>query len=522
MFKLVAVGGKLRGKEFILNDGENVLGRASDLEHMINAEGVSKRHMAITVNGDTAFLQDLDSSNGTFVNGQLSKKKTLKNGDKIALPNVIFQLVYVKEKKIIVKKKVAKANEEEGGEEGYDDKEVMPKELLPRLKFIFRKRIMTILHGFNEQYEWNVMIAILLFLLIAINIALTIGPVLYDARRLLIVEIAERGAQYAKEVARANSSALGMGNLSRVNTSFLESDAQGVQGYELIDLEGRIVRPFSKQNSYTQDSFTVEAMNFFKRSENSNRNFIQVTGDSEIGIARAISQVNAAVGAEEVVGIIAIRFKPSTLKAESAQSTVAYLESLVTTALVAIFFFGFIYYLTIKPLQEMRHQIEEVLRGKRKELESKLLMSELAPLRNTINSILQRIRELQNDSTGDMADLEEDGAYVRTLYEFMQGSQGAVMILNSEKLIEHLNSEAEDLTGIRESASSGSSLLDSARDQGFAATVIDLCDQSANNDGSNQNEIYELTGKNYNIHVSSLIGKDNFAKAFYITFVLDN
>ena len=30
MFKLVVVGGRLRGKEFILNDGENVIGREAD------------------------------------------------------------------------------------------------------------------------------------------------------------------------------------------------------------------------------------------------------------------------------------------------------------------------------------------------------------------------------------------------------------------------------------------------------------------------------------------------------------
>lgn len=94
-----------------------------------------------------------------------------------------------------------------------------------------------------------------------------------------------------------------------------------------------------------------------------------------------------------------------------------------------------------------------------------------------------------------------------------------VMILNSEKVIEHLNPEAEDLIGIRENASAGQSILDTARDQGFAATIIDLCDQSANNEGCNQRENYEIGGKSISINVSALIGKDRFAKAFYITFV---
>jgi nitrogen fixation/metabolism regulation signal transduction histidine kinase len=175
--------------------------------------------------------------------------------------------------------------------------------------------------------------------------------------------------------------------------------------------------------------------------------------------------------------------------------------------------------MTIRPLEEMRNQIERVLRGRQKELESKTLFKEIHPLRNTINSILMRIKELQNTDSGEVQTLEEDGPYLRSLVEFMAGAQGPVMILNSEKIIQHINPEAEDLVGLRETASAGLSILDTARDQGFAATIIDLCDQSANNEGCNQKEIYEIGGKQMEINVNALIGKDRFAKGFYITFV---
>ena len=82
-----------------------------------------------------------------------------------------------------------------------------------------------------------------------------------------------------------------------------------------------------------------------------------------------------------------------------------------------------------------------------------------------------------------------------------------------------MNPQCEDLIGIRENASAGQSILDTARNQGFAATVIDLCDRSASNDGSNQRENYEIGGSEHAINVSALIGKDKFAKGFYITFV---
>jgi hypothetical protein len=79
--------------------------------------------------------------------------------------------------------------------------------------------------------------------------------------------------------------------------------------------------------------------------------------------------------------------------------------------------------------------------------------------------------------------------------------------------------QAEDLTGIRESVGAGVALLDVARDQGFAATILDLCEQSATNGGVCQKGNYELTGIPHQIFINSLMGKDNFAKAFYITFI---
>jgi hypothetical protein len=521
MFKLVAVGGKLRGKEYVLADGENTLGRASDCSHQIVADGISKKHLQITVNNETAFIEDLGSSNGTIVNGKVIKKLTIKDGDKIALPNVILQVVYVLEKKVVVKKKVTKGQESE--EESYNDAEhvePMPASLAAKPIWFFKNKIMPIIYSFNEQYEWAALVGILLFIFIAINITLTILPVLRDSKQLLIKEIALRGKQYAAEVDRLNNVALRDKKLDQVYTGFLEGeDAEGVQSYKLFDIEGRVYRPVSELNTIVNDPFSVEASKFYRVEKNQDREIIQDLGNNVIGIARAIKAHDKNLGRDIVVAVITIYFSPTSLAREASNNSKAYLESLITSAMVAIIFFGFVYYMTTKPLEDLRFQTERVLRGRQKEVNTKVLFRELSPLRNTVNSILARIKELQSAESGEVQTLEEDGPYLRTLKEFMIGAQGPTMILNSEKIIMHLNPECEDLVGIRENASAGQSILDCARDQGFAATVIDLCDQSANNEGCNQKEDYEIAGKIMRINVSALIGKDKFAKGFYITFV---
>jgi hypothetical protein len=520
MLKLVAVGGRLRGKEFILHEGDNTIGRAPDCDHQIAVEGVSKKHLRITVNGETAFAEDLGSANGTLVNSKIIKKTTLKDGDKIVLPNLILQVVYVLEKKVIIKKRVLKNGEDE---DSYDDlnlAEPMPDNLLAKPIWIFKHKIMPLIYGFNQTYEWSALVGILLFLFIALNISLTILPVLRDSKKLLIKEIALRGKQYAAEVDHLNSSHLRNKNLDHIRTDFLEGeDAEGVQSYKLYDLEGRVYRPLSSLNTVVRDTFSVDAQKFYKNESNQDLEVIQDLGNNQIGIARAIKAHDEKLGREVVVAIITIIFSPSSLAREASNNSKAYLESLITSAIVAIFFFGIVYYMTIRPLEEIRSQIEAVLRGRQKELNSSIMFKEIHPLRSTINSILTRIKELQSVGGDEVQNLEEDGPYLRTLKEFMEGAQGPVMILNSEKIIQYLNPECEDLVGIRENSSAGQSILDTARDQGFAATVIDLCDRSANNEGCNQKENYEIGGKDTTINVSALIGKDKFAKGFYLTFV---
>jgi hypothetical protein len=516
VFKLVAVGGRLRGKEIILNDGVNLFGRAVDSDHVMEVDGVSKKHMQITVNGNNCFLEDLGSSNGTFVNGKLIKKKTVTDSDRIALPNVIFQLVYVTEKKKVIKKKVLKSDEEEF----IDFKESKPTDFLGKIKYQFKYNAMKVIYSFNEQYEWNVMLGILMFIFVCGNIYLSIGPVLIESEGMVYSEIIARGKQYAEEVARKNAVHLSRGDLQQIDTAFMNKlQGDGVESYELFDMDGRIVRPAKNIDNIVNDIFSVAAKNKLSKVTHLKNSYVDVgLEDGVIGVAKTLMVSNLKTGQNEPVGIVAIRFKPDAIARFSAMKSTSYLTALIYSSVLAVFFYGFIYYLTIKPIEEIRFQAEEVMRGKRKELTSVNLFVEFNSLRNSFNTVLQKNRELRNEDVGEFVDIEEDVTYVEILKEVMNGTDGPSLILNSEKNVEFVNEAAGDLTGMRENLIQGENILDCASNEGFAGTLLKLCDDSANNNGTSQTEFYELEGDPYIINVMSLIGKDNFAKAYYITF----
>jgi PAS domain-containing protein len=523
MYKLVVIGGRLRGQEYVLKSGDNIIGRDSSCDVQISLDGISKKHLNIIITEDVLYVQDLGSSNGTFLNNKLVKRSTTKNGDKIGLPNAVLQLVYVQEKKIVITKKVAIHKEKDESIEEMLAGGIPPESLVEKLFWLFRYKLMKPLHGLNQEYEWRYMLGIATALFAIATITLTISPVLQDSRNILMKEIANRGEHYAKEIARINAVSLEQGQIDRVDTKFLDDEnEEGVVSYELFDLGGRIVRPISKMNEVTNDPFSVKTREELNKGKGKNL-YIKLLDDNQIGIGKVITAINSKTGNVEPVGYIAIRFAPTSLVTEASNSARAYFESLITSLLVGVLFFGVIYYLTLRPFEELRYQIEDAMRGKRRNLESLLLFEELAPVRNSANSIIQRLRELQRDENEiDPNDIESDESYVNTMIEFMQGSAGPVIVLNSNKNLVKINSGAEDLCGIRQSMSEGMNILDITKERGFAATLIELCDNSANNMGTSQQGHYELQGKQYNVFVNSLIGKDGFSKAFYITMVLDN
>ena len=73
-------------KTFPLAAGDNIVGRDPRCAIWIDASGVSRRHAKVTMIGDRAALEDLGSSNGTFLKGQrITAAQALTNGDVIEL-----------------------------------------------------------------------------------------------------------------------------------------------------------------------------------------------------------------------------------------------------------------------------------------------------------------------------------------------------------------------------------------------------------------------------------------------------
>jgi hypothetical protein len=73
------------GKRHDLDKRQSVIGRSKDCDIRLSDPNVSRRHAEVRQEGATYWLVDLDSTNGTSVNGRRLKRVKLENGDTITV-----------------------------------------------------------------------------------------------------------------------------------------------------------------------------------------------------------------------------------------------------------------------------------------------------------------------------------------------------------------------------------------------------------------------------------------------------
>ena len=88
------ISGKYQGGEFpIAADKQILVGRSSDLDMVLVEDMVSRKHARIVMQGDQIWIEDLGSTNGTFVNGEKIKRARLKEGDRVLIGTSILKLI---------------------------------------------------------------------------------------------------------------------------------------------------------------------------------------------------------------------------------------------------------------------------------------------------------------------------------------------------------------------------------------------------------------------------------------------
>ena len=90
---LVGIAGPLNGSTFALDEAEVCIGREAGNQVSVSSAWISRRHCALRREGDRVVVHDLESRNGTFVNGVPVQCQELKHGDLLTVGDCSFRFV---------------------------------------------------------------------------------------------------------------------------------------------------------------------------------------------------------------------------------------------------------------------------------------------------------------------------------------------------------------------------------------------------------------------------------------------
>lgn len=91
---LVILSGCDRGKQFKLNQSSNIFGRNAEADIVIGDPKISRKHGLLKISTDGILLEDLQSTNGTFVAGERIQKYWLSMHDRILVGDTIMRIDY--------------------------------------------------------------------------------------------------------------------------------------------------------------------------------------------------------------------------------------------------------------------------------------------------------------------------------------------------------------------------------------------------------------------------------------------
>jgi len=92
-WKLQAITGEFTGQEISI-DRDMLVGRHQDADLLLQVAEISRRHAALLLKDQLLWVQDLNSSNGTFVNDiRIEQEKQLHDGDIVQFASFKFSVL---------------------------------------------------------------------------------------------------------------------------------------------------------------------------------------------------------------------------------------------------------------------------------------------------------------------------------------------------------------------------------------------------------------------------------------------
>lgn len=421
MWAIRVLNGAQAGKIFPLKMGKNIIGRAPHCEVNFKAVGVSKEHAQIFITDDKIILSDLNSRNGTFVNGVKIQNQRVGLGDKVSLNDMIFDILKLPDVAMIAPQQTGirpnsfqtqgpsnwgsaapqmppqftapqsyphpypqnEMHAEQGAAPGNQSLGEIIESLQKNIETYIESVALPGIYKFAQSMEYRWVIGVFIGLFILMVTMLSTIPMTATISHSIEAESMRRAVTIARGLAQVNRQAV-IENLEvSVNIKTAEIE-DGVSVAAVISAkDGHVIAP---ANLRQQDGDNQ----FFREARREGKEFHKSLGNSIVGASTPIFYYDPQRGEQTAIAYAIVLYDMSAVGVRTEQTFSLFVETLA----IALFFGFLLYYLLIKviehPLITLNNHLDEALREGRDDLKTVYKYPVLENLASNLNSALTR------------------------------------------------------------------------------------------------------------------------------------
>lgn len=450
MWGIRGLSGRNLGQLYPLKTGRNTMGRAVGCTIQINDPGISKEHAELTVYSDRLVLLDMNSRNGTFVNGVRIKSKTLKLGDRFSLNECLFDVVPLGQAENL---SIARANSSpmaaRESNEISDQPPAFDPNMPPRIQkisdlpmffsYYLEQVMLPGIYRLARVLEFRDVLAGFIFLLIAIVTVLSTLPMIRITKASIEQESRRRALTIARNLAAVNERAVIEGVESALTTHSAQIEEGVKKALIISNLDGHILAPPKLAGSFAPEPFVVEARR--------NQGVLVSQIDSEtIGAAVPVQYYNSERGTQSVAAFALVIYDMGALAIDDGRTISLFFQTLLMALVVGGLVFYFLYKLIRYPFAELNREIDHALRNGTAIPEIEFRFSPFQQILGHINTLLNRAT--MEGKTPDLGARQISDRNMEADHLVRTIGTAAMTVSASTMQIMAMNSAFEAITGL--------------------------------------------------------------------------
>lgn len=532
MWVLRFLTGPTAGQTVPLTKSVTLLGRAPNCDVKVPSPSVSKEHTRIEVLEDRLLISDVGSRNGTFLNGVQVRTSKAKSGDRIAIHDIIIEVLQVPDQwaAVALQQMGSRSGATYAGNtafnpapqwQGQPQMGIAPEpspgfqpaavaQKIPmwieQAQAYIDREVLPGVYKVPELFELRWVLAGFMGLFILLVTSLSTIPLIH----ILKVSIEEQSQQHALTIAttlaKVNRPALMQGMDTSVSVD-LALSRPGVKTALIIsNLDGNIIAPASKAGTYPDLPFVHEARKL-------NREAVRQVDDNTVAAVVPIEFFNAETGTQQVTADAVVFYDMGSIAVDNSQVISLFISTLFIALLVGSVLFYFLYKIVEFPFRSLNSQLDSALKEGRDTVQVNYRFPAVQTLANNVSSALTRALNGTQDS-GKV--LEHDrNREIANLIELV--GFAAMGVYAHDVSIAAVNQSFEQRIGMP-AAQLTSMTINEISDQALKLSIKDLIERvDANPDEMATNEL-EFGGTDFQVVAQAIFGTSKVA--YYLIVLL--